>query len=74
MTMGNSVAVKGGPATPLTKVVFDTQAVAGDRAIVPLILMGLSGEVRRGSIDLRRDQGSWTVSAADLGPTLRFPR
>jgi hypothetical protein len=71
---GNAIIVKGGPSTPLTKIVFETQAVLRDRAIVPLILTGSDGEVTRGSIDLARDQGSWKVSAADLGPTLRFPR
>lgn len=68
-----TVSASGGPGEPPSEMVFESDGIAGDRAVVPLRIMS-GGEVSRGSIELKRENAAWRVAAADIGEGMRFPR
>jgi hypothetical protein len=54
-------------------ITLEPEAVAGDRALVPLLVKA-GDKVARGAIELTRESGVWRIAATDLGPQARWPR
>lgn len=76
---GGTVAAKGQDGVVVRgdyelDITFQTEAIAGDRAFVPVSVTYAGKPARAGTFELRREDGGWRIAAVDLGDDMRFPR
>lgn len=79
--IGQPVSAQGQPAWTVvlkgpsdTEIGFQPEAVAGDRAFVPVSIKEGDNPARTGTFELIRENGAWRIAAVDLGQELRLPR
>jgi hypothetical protein len=67
----DGVVVRGDYELDIT---FQPEAIAGDRAFVPVSVKYAGKPARAGTFELRREDGAWRIAAVDLGDDMRYPR